>query len=55
MGLAEIAGIALMAWGVGVLIGHAAGYGRGKSVGAAQARAMSQAERTVKTSPRSRG
>jgi hypothetical protein len=38
MGVVEIMGIALIAWAVGVFVGHAAGYGRGKRVGAAQAK-----------------
>ena len=38
MGAVEIMGVALIAWAVGVLVGHAAGYGRGKRVGASQAR-----------------
>lgn len=38
MGAVEIMGVALIAWAVGVFVGHAAGYGRGKRVGAAQTR-----------------
>ena len=38
MGAVEIIGIVLIAWALGVFVGHAAGYGRGKDVGAAQAK-----------------